>query len=651
MGPSIYGSPRELSEVIRGENKQRPEDRERTWYATAYCTVRDNIRAGIRNLGKTSTDVTVKEYARLQISLRESFDADLPQNVVLVDCLGADNSFVEGKKKETKDLILMLEYTPKQMLVYVVSLTSSCHGVNGDSVALLKRVRQLDKKSVIVPTFVFTNFATLKEKWTSQEKTWKKWRKVKRDQSDKKINSFDDDLQDFFLNFLRALKPAGWHKKPFQLVCLDAHHALESEQAGDSDSDSGSGSGSDSDEAEKAERLEARQRSREDVGVFWRELLGSSEDVGSSLGFPQQMKSYFGAASEVWTTERLWPLDISKAFANAKSQHEAQDETLAKLGSERRQTFFEKHREQITAIKDALKKTRSGEESGVEKVAIWKEKLEKAQERKTKSEGKSWSEGKLDLQEIKKMSPKELKKHLKERGLSTQGQKKELIQRLMTSEMERGNVPKLAPKEKRRQRGKEKQERQQEWEDEERRDNNSGGDNARAKKESLLARKMSEPRQALPFNDSIDLFINCCVCNISGTATAIGNPPLADAAIAEAELILADLQEAVRCFYTPALEDILTELRASLGQAKKVFTPPCISFTDTDGDLTLIRLCPDRGLLQNYVDGELEIAVIGRLEDPITTGQRKKGIPLAAQLQTKVQIQQIAETQWTRVCG
>ena len=48
----------------------------------------------------------------------------------------------------------------------------------------------------------------------------------------------------------------------------------------------------------------------------------------------------------------------------------------------------------------------------------------------------------LGLRYIKGMKPKELKKVLKERGLSTQGNKKDLVARLMTSELERGEVPK-----------------------------------------------------------------------------------------------------------------------------------------------------------------------------------------------------------------
>jgi hypothetical protein len=71
---------------------------------------------------------------------------------------------VQAKEKEKEDLLLMLEYTPKQMLVYVVSLTSSCHGINGYSRSLLEKIRQFGNKSVIVPTFVFTNFATLKDR-------------------------------------------------------------------------------------------------------------------------------------------------------------------------------------------------------------------------------------------------------------------------------------------------------------------------------------------------------------------------------------------------------------------------------------------------------------------------------------------------------
>ena len=41
---------------------------------------------------------------------------------------------------------------------------------------------------------------------------------------------------------------------------------------------------------------------------------------------------------------------------------------------------------------------------------------------------------KLDLREIKKMNAKQLKDYLKERGLSLQGQKKELADRLIAFE-------------------------------------------------------------------------------------------------------------------------------------------------------------------------------------------------------------------------
>jgi hypothetical protein len=276
-GPSVCGTAGELSEAIRTENSTRPEERENKWFA--------NTRAN------TSTDITAMEYARLQISLKESFHADLPQNVVLVDCLGVDNCLnVEAKRKEKDDLLLLLDFIPRQMLVYVVSLTNSCHGISGDAIHLLERMRQLENKSVVVPTFVFTNFETLKTKWTSKERIWRVWRKQKRRESRKEINSFDDDLRYFFLKFLEALKTGGWDRKPYQRVCLDAHRALESERFGDTDSDSGS-SDEELDDAEarleaieaakeEEKRLNARQNSREEVGAFWRELLQSSERAG-----------------------------------------------------------------------------------------------------------------------------------------------------------------------------------------------------------------------------------------------------------------------------------------------------------------------------------------------------------------------------------
>jgi hypothetical protein len=183
---------------------------------------------------------------------------------------------VQAKEKEKEDLLLMLEYTPKQMLVYVVSLTSSCHGINGYSRSLLENIRQFGNKSVIVPTFVFTNFATLKDRWTSKDLLWEKYRKTRR-REDHVKSLDDDDLQDSFRRFLLALTFAGWDKKPFQVVCLDAHYALMPERASDTDSDS------EDDELqrqkEEVRRLDARQKSRGAVGVFWHELLGSGENV------------------------------------------------------------------------------------------------------------------------------------------------------------------------------------------------------------------------------------------------------------------------------------------------------------------------------------------------------------------------------------
>jgi ubiquitin carboxyl-terminal hydrolase 16/45 len=87
------------------------------------------------------------------------------------------------------------------------------------------------------------------------------------------------------------------------------------------------------------------------------------------------------------------------------------------------------------------KNKKVGEEEEETEASPTKASPSKAKGKGKTGEGKSGT--KLDLREIKKMSPKEMKKHLKERGLSTQGQKKELIQRLMTSELERGAVPKV----------------------------------------------------------------------------------------------------------------------------------------------------------------------------------------------------------------
>jgi hypothetical protein len=242
--------PRELSLALRAENEQRPDE-------------------------------LANEYGRVQISLKESFDAELPQNVVLVDCSGTNNSNT-SIMNETNDVHLMLDYIPKQILVYVVSFTDFYYGVDGCSARLLQKMRHLENQSVIVPTFVFTNFATVKDRWTTDGGhvrtseggyiTYKEWRKRSRRESDRKIKSLDDDLHYFFLQFLRALKQEGWDEKSFRLVCLDAHHALESEQrCPDLDSEP--------DEAEEAERLDDRQKSRDNVGVFWRVLLGSSESV------------------------------------------------------------------------------------------------------------------------------------------------------------------------------------------------------------------------------------------------------------------------------------------------------------------------------------------------------------------------------------
>jgi hypothetical protein len=211
---------------------------------------------------------------------------------VLVDCLGTNNSFSKAASEED-ELVTMLEYFPRQMVVFVISLSDPTHGFDGYTQRLLRKV--LAQGGLIAPIFVFTHYHELKKKWKDPEYQRKQ-------ESESNITSISDELEDFFRKFLEKLKNEEWDTT-FYATCVDANHALDLEHVDipdlesstDDDSDDDS---DDSDEESRSDKKEearwkrkkalkeeqARRKrrlvSREAVGTFWRELIGRSAAVG-----------------------------------------------------------------------------------------------------------------------------------------------------------------------------------------------------------------------------------------------------------------------------------------------------------------------------------------------------------------------------------